>query len=500
MSALSAPPRFFSRAWPLSFILMLALLLSNGVISYHAIKRLISNEDRVHSTLNTLNVIKATFSAIQDAETGERGYLLSGNSVYLEPYYMAVKDIHRLLDHLLQLESDLQTQRPRVYALIQLAQRKLAQMEQTITLRRQDQSAAALELFLSGEGEMLMQQMRSQVRELQATEYERLNQQRNEALNVQKQVILTLAFATLVGVLLAAAVYVLVGRSLKKQQQNAEKLALTNEELETIIADRTVALERNAVELQSSNRELQDFAFVASHDLQEPLRKIRSFGDRLAQKYAAQLGDGADYIHRMQSAAERMSRLIEDLLSFSRITSQPKSFQAVSLQAVLHDVLDDLSVAIEARGAKIVADPLPVVDADPTQMRQLLQNLLGNALKFVPADKHPEIRINTRIFVPQDDLHDEAWIELLIIDNGVGFDEQYADRIFSPFQRLHGRNEYPGTGIGLSICRRIVEHHHGAILALSVPGEGATFVVRLPLKQEDVTSIHCDTGPQDVYK
>lgn len=500
VNAMSARKRFLSRAWLISCVLMLALLLINGFISYHAIKRLIINEDKVHQTLNTLNIIKDTFSAIQDADTGERGYLISGEEIYLKPYYAALQKINIHLNHLLQLESDIQTQRPRIYALTQMAQAKLARMERTIALAQQHQREEAIALFLSNEGNTLMNQMRELTDELQQTEYDRLRQQRAEALDVQQQVILTLVFATAAGLILAAVVYVLVGRQLQRQQQDAEKLALTNEELENMITERTVALERYAVELQSRNRELQDFAFVASHDLQEPLRKIRSFGDRLAQKYADRLGEGADYIRRMQLAATRMSRLIEDLLTFSRITSQSKKYELVELQGILSDVIEDLYVTIEARGAKITNDPLPTIDADATQMHQLLQNLIGNAIKFVPPERQPVINITTRIFIPEDDSDDVSWVEIAISDNGIGFEEQFVDRIFTPFQRLHGKDEYPGTGIGLSICRRIVEYHHGVIQVKSEPGRGATFTVKLPLQQETTAPLYSDKGSHHALK
>lgn len=493
MTTLSSRIIFPSYSWLASFFLMLALLVINGVISYHAIKTLITNEDKVHSTLNTLNIIKDTFSAIQDAETGERGFLISGEDSYLEPYDIATKKINVHLNQLLQLESDLATQRPRIFTLTQLTQAKLQEMEKTIQLRKQHREGAALKLFLTDEGNSLMRQIRSLVGELQQTAYDRLKQQRAEANEVQQQVIITLVFATALGLILAGIIFVLVGRALKKQREDSEKL-------EALVADRTLALERYAVELQRSNRELQDFAFVASHDLQEPLRKIRSFGDRLVQKYSEQLGEGTDYIRRMQLAAARMSRLIEDLLTFSRISSQAKKFEQVSLQGILDEVLEDLYVTIESKGAQIHADPLPTIEADPTQMHQLLQNLIGNAIKFVPLDRKPIIKIETRIILPEEHNNDSGWFQMQVTDNGIGFDEKFIDRIFTPFQRLHGKDEYPGTGIGLSICRRIVEHHHGAIQASSVVGQSATFIVRLPLQQENVAQLYTSTGTHHVSK
>ena len=165
-----------------------------------------------------------------------------------------------------------------------------------------------------------------------------------------------------------------------------------------------------------------------------------------------------------------------------------------ALKDILHDVLEDLDVIIEAKNAIIEVDPLPTIEADPTQMRQLLQNLIGNAIKFVPEDRQPIIKIQTHIFIPDDHLNQTSWFEMHITDNGIGFEEQFIDRIFTPFQRLHGKSEYPGTGIGLSICQRIVEHHHGTIKAQSSLNSGATFIVRLPLQQTGTAQFYIDTG------
>ena len=196
MTLFSSRIIFPSYSWLASFCLMLALLLTNGVISYHAILTLITNEDKVHKTLNTLNIIKDTFSAIQDAETGERGFLISGEDSYLEPYDIATKKINVHLNQLLELEAKLATQRPRIFTLIQLTQAKLQEMEKTIQLRKQHKEGAALKLFLTDEGNSLMRQIRSLVSELQQTAYDRLKQQRAEANQVQQQVIITQIFAT----------------------------------------------------------------------------------------------------------------------------------------------------------------------------------------------------------------------------------------------------------------------------------------------------------------
>lgn len=236
-------------------------------------------------------------------------------------------------------------------------------------------------------------------------------------------------------------------------------------------------IQRHSQELARSNQDLQDFAYAASHDLQEPLRKIQAFGDRLQARYADQLdARGLDYLQRMQQAATRMQTLIVDLLAYSRVTTQARPFMPVDLNQVLTAVLTDLDMRLEETKATIQLDPLPTIDADSTQMAQLFLNLLSNALKFTAPDRPPVIHIHSQ---PAD----RNYYTIMISDNGIGFDEKYLDRIFGVFQRLHGREEYSGTGVGLAICQKIVKRHNGHITAQSTPGAGATFIITLPAYQ-----------------
>lgn len=242
--------------------------------------------------------------------------------------------------------------------------------------------------------------------------------------------------------------------------------------------------------LESANESLEQFAYVASHDLQEPLRKIRAFGDRLNTKYADQLeGSGRDYIERMQNAAARMQTLINDLLKYSRVGRFHEPFQLINLTDLIHDILNDLETTISETNASITVNDLPAVQAEPSQLRQLFQNLISNAIKFQQPDKPPEIVV-TFEKINASEIEDyviaevsSVYYKIKITDNGIGFNEKYLDRIFNIFQRLHGRSEYKGTGIGLAICRKIVENHGGLISATSKPGQGSTFYVTLPEKQ-----------------
>lgn len=238
------------------------------------------------------------------------------------------------------------------------------------------------------------------------------------------------------------------------------------------------ALASYALQLERSNRELQDFAFVASHDLQEPLRKIQAFGDRLRSSLEDQLSEeDRDYLGRMMNSATRMRNMVNDLLSLSRVTTRGQPFEMVDLNAVIANVLSDLEVRIERSQALVVVGDLPTVVADPMQMHQLLQNLVGNALKFHKDGQPPHVTVTSTT------VDNGRSVQISVRDDGVGFDEQYVDRIFQPFQRLVGMGQYEGSGIGLAICRKIVERHAGQITAHSTPGIGSEFIVHLPVQQ-----------------
>jgi len=244
-----------------------------------------------------------------------------------------------------------------------------------------------------------------------------------------------------------------------------------------------------AAQLERSNAELQNFASVASHDLQEPLRKIQAFSDRLRVKCGPALNaQGLDYLDRMQSAAQRMQVLIQDLLKLSRVTSRAQPFEECDLDEIVRAVISDLEITIEQKQAEIEIHDLPTIQADPLQMRQLFQNLISNALKFQRSGDLPRVIVEGRLFQMKErktpgEPTGEQTCKIVVRDNGIGFDPKFAEQIFVVFQRLHNRTEYEGTGIGLAICRKITDRHGGTIVAKSAEGQGAAFIVTLPVAQ-----------------
>lgn len=274
-------------------------------------------------------------------------------------------------------------------------------------------------------------------------------------------------------------------------QQRTEELEAINEEMAATNEELTATNEElieSTQQLVRSNENLQRFAYVASHDLQEPLRKIQQFGDMLKGRYGQELGEGIDYLERMQSAAGRMSTLIKDLLTFSRISTQRDSNELVALREVVQAAVNDLDLRIQETGAVVTVESLPTVQGDASQLGQLFQNLLSNALKFRKPDATPLIRVSAQEvtasqlpYLVKPTRPARSYHRINVADNGIGFDDKYVDRIFQVFQRLHGKNQYAGTGIGLAICEKVVANHGGAISAISQPGQGATFSVYLPV-------------------
>jgi len=611
----------------LALLFALALVLLVAFLSYRGWTAFDRYADQEKTTREILSGTDALLTSLLEAETAQRGFLLTGDERYLEPYRKARADIPALLKSLKTATVSRPEQAPRIKNLSSPVALKLEELALTIELQRNKGVAAALIVVRSGIGNVLMERMRSINSEIRAVARERLNQDSDHARanGTEGGVVAIVACASLFLLLLMANVTIQRGTARRQAliaELQSEQLALQtseasfhqladsipqmvwtatadgnrdyynqrwldytgmtleqtrnsgwesvlhpddlqiyldhwkqsithgepydieyrfrraqdgvyrwqlgralpvrdaqgavvrwfgsctdiedskqaeleirslNEGLEERVLARTAdlahanerlakaneELHASAVRLVQSNRELQDFASVASHDLQEPLRKVQAFGDRLKSVAREAMDEqGRDYLDRMLNATKRMRSLIEDLLKFARVTSQAQPFVPVDLAQVTREVLADLELRIAETHAQVEVGQLPTIDADALQIRQLLQNLIGNALKFHQPGKPPAVHVymeNVDFGLPTNGM-----ARLVVEDQGIGFDEKYLDRIFTIFQRLHGRGEYEGTGIGLAVCRKIVQRHGGDITAKSIPGQGASFLVDLP--------------------
>src|SRR5688572_18331296 len=300
---------------------------------------------------------------------------------------------------------------------------------------------------------------------------------------------------------LRAKVSVLIDLYRKNRQLLAQeqRLVAINKSLEIEIKERKISEEKvkqlnrqlleNIASLESANKDLDRFAFMASHDLQEPLRKIRMFSDRLFLKYKEMLDDdGKTNIHRIQKAAERMQNLITDILTFSKISVDKPSFVESDLNELIGEILIEMDEDLRDKKAKVIVDKLPSLFVNPSLMKPLFHNLIGNALKYRKKEVTPLIKITSDIAGPVNGklLKDpnNKYCRIFIEDNGIGFDQKYAEEIFGMFKRLHHNTEFEGTGIGLALCKKIVEQHKGYISARSKLNEGSTFIISLPMKVE----------------
>lgn len=298
--------------------------------------------------------------------------------------------------------------------------------------------------------------------------------------------------------LLRAKVSVYIDLYTKNRQLIAQeqKLMIINRNLENEIKERKISeeqvneLNRKLVEnidrLEAANKDLDRFAFMSSHDLQEPLRKIRTFTDLLYSKYKDVFNDDAvRYINRIQNAAERMQTLVKDILEFSKLSNDKDRFVDTDLNILVEEVLSDMETMIHEKKAKVNIRSLPSLEVNPGLMRPLFFNLIGNALKYSQREIDPVVEIYGEPDANDDDLNavvkKKRYCRIYVKDNGIGFDQKYAEKIFEMFVRLHGKSEYEGTGIGLALCKQIVEKHQGFISALSSEKQGSTFIISLPM-------------------
>lgn len=449
-------------------VLAMAVL---AVFSYSTVSNSDNDREWVSHTHYVLETLDSFLASVVLAETSERGFILTGDRAYEQPFEEAAKAARRYEAQLRELTADNPAEQQSLDRLEPVLRHRLTELESIIHTAEQGDAPGAMDQVRAGSRERATAQIREIVSEMSAEEKRLLDLRSAEAKASSRQVkavIVSGNTLALVFFLLACAgVY----QEMKRRSQAEERVRALNADLERRVQERTAELAEQARELIRSNQELQQFAYVASHDLQEPLRMVASFTQLLAKRYKDKLDDDArDFITYAVDGARRMQTLISDLLMYSRVGTQCKPLEPADCEGILDRVLNNLMLSIRESRAVITRDPMPIVMADSIQLAQLFQNLIANALKFRSQDA-PRIHISAQRDGP-------GW-KLGVSDNGIGIAPEHSERIFVIFQRLHTKTEYPGTGIGLAICKKIVERHGGKIWLEPSTGGGSTFYFTL---------------------
>jgi len=468
-----SPPRLL---FPFLLLLAAILVVLNAWWAFLSVRILARNADSVAHSWQVVQQVERAMSSITDAETGERGFLISGSDRYLEPYSNSRRSLPAELARLKSLTSDNQSQQVRLGQLQVAIDQRLNALEQTIAKRREMSDHANPAILIGGPGRQAMDRIRALADAMEAEEDRllaiRTATMRTSTRRAQYTVVVasTLDFMLLVFAFLqflrerkmrlsAEIANQHLDAARRETELRAAEVLVLNEELEDRVRLRTAELER-------VNRELEAFSYSVSHDLRAPLRTIDGFSLALQEDYTEAIDDiGRDYIRRVRGSVQRMGQLIDALLRLSRITRAEITRERFSVSELAESVATELKEHSKGGNISIIVEPGLTVFADPRLTRVALENLLGNAVKFSAKGPHPEIRFGF-------DADQKAWY---VRDNGAGFDMTYADRLFGAFNRLHGDKDFTGSGIGLATVARVIERHHGRIWAKSAVDQGATF-------------------------
>lgn len=465
-------PKLMNRRIALGFIVAMVLIASGFIISFYSYNQYSEDTKRVRHTYEVTGTLEKILSLVKDVETGSRGYIITNDVSYLAPYRTALTLLPEQINQLRLLGNDNRIQIQRRITLEKLVRDKLAVTKVRIGIGVADKSSQSI----NAESKRSMDALRRHVALMVETERIIMDSRNRQAARSFRNTLIIIFGLSLLTFMALAISYRLLEQELIYRQTTEDQLR-----------DYEGQLKGQIRQLETSNEELERFAFVASHDLQEPLRKIQSFSNLITDRYGNLFDeDSMLFMRKISHSAERMSKLIKDLLNFSRISNHQENFRSVPLGDIIQRILDDQELRIKGLDVAVEVGNMPVIQAVASQMDHLFTNLISNALKFTRPGIQPILRIKARA-VNGDDYAgltaDRPYVEITIEDNGIGFDEKYLDHIFKVFQRLHGKTAFEGTGIGLAICKRVVMYHHGFITARSQPAQGATFVVVLPESQ-----------------
>ncbi|NLR65186.1 hypothetical protein HGH92_12785 [Chitinophaga varians] len=460
----------------IGFFIAFTVIIAASIFSYLVAKNLLDNAGRLNHAIEVSKRLEVITRQLKEAEAAIRGYNLTKDSSFLDPSMEErSKRIEREYLLLRKITAESPRQQKHLDTLRQLLTIKYQQLmtgSQTVTVARQESSVK--------EGEKAADRLDRKVQDMIRIEENQVHEKSKLFHFFSVLWVPVIFISSIVAILIGIYSYVTLTREFRLQLHIESKMKSYQRDLQ-----------QNISLLNKTNQELEQFAYVASHDLQEPLRKISTFSDRLQMKYKDQLPpDATQLIDRMVSAVSRMRVLINDLLVFSRAGRiTPESITLVDMNVLLQEVLTDLEVTLEEKNVTVTYDKLPEIEGSDTSFHQLFQNILANAIKFASPDRPLVISIRQQVLTGKElgfvkeNRWDTLFCRISITDNGIGFDPAFAERIFLIFQRLHGISEYTGTGIGLAICKKIVDSHNGFIFAEGEPGQGATFIVVLPILQ-----------------
>ena len=461
---------------PALLFLAIVIVALNAWFAFRAVNDLLTSERWVEHTWQTANQVERIMSSAKDAETGARGYLLTGDDAYLTPYRDATRDLPAKLDRFQSLTSDNASQQQRIAAMRASLQQRFATLEQSVALRRAGNTDMLKSFLLSGTGKAQMDHLRSIADAMESEESRLLALRTASAQSNSTRARIAVLLASTIDFLLIlfAFRYLAQERNLRIQNElTAQRLADSRVELierskEISALNETLEqrVQLRTAELESINRELEAFSYSVSHDLRAPLRTIDGFSLALEEDYAEAVGDsGRDYIHRVRTGVQRMGQLIDALLQLSRITRAEITREVFDISELAESVAAGLREENPGRDLTFNIEPGLIAEGDPKLLQVALENLLGNAVKF-------SSRMPSTVADFGWDKQQEAWF---VRDNGAGFDMHYKDKLFNAFNRLHGDKDFKGSGIGLATVARVIHRHHGKIWADSVINHGATF-------------------------